>query len=80
MLLVMVFVRPISRLQEISKESSLLVPSSGRVLIKERWVWKVLSSGAILRRGGKTADYNPHLQEIKTDGVMPLDHDFYKFV
>ncbi len=67
-------------LQEISKESSLLVPSSGRVLIKERWAWRVLSSGAILRRGEKTADYNLHPQEIKTDGVMPLDHNLYRFV
>ena len=68
------------KIEEISEEHSLLVPSSGRVPIKERWAWRVLSSGTILRRGGNTADYNPHLQEIKTDGVMPLDHDLYRFV
>ena len=68
------------RIEEISKEPSLLVPSSGRVPITERWAWRVLSSGAILRRGDKTADYNLHLQEIKTDGMMPLDHNLYRFV
>lgn len=32
------------------------VPSSGRVQIKERWAWKVLSSGALVHCGGKIAE------------------------
>lgn len=39
-----------------SEEFSSPVPSSGHVLIKERWAWRVLSSGAITRHGGKAAD------------------------
>ncbi len=41
---------------KISREESLPVPSSGHVLIKERCAWRVLSSGALVRRGDKTAD------------------------
>ncbi len=41
---------------KISREKSLPVPSSGHVLIKERCAWRVLSSGALVRRGDKTAD------------------------
>ena len=63
-----------------SKENSLQVPSSGRVTIRERCAWKVLSSGAILRRGDKAADYNQHFQEIKTDGVVPLDQHLYSII
>jgi len=43
-------------LQKENKDTSLLVPSSGRVQIKERWAWRVLSSGALVRRGGKIAE------------------------
>ena len=42
--------------QKLSRENSLPVPGSGRVLIEERWAWKVLSSGTLVCRGGKTAD------------------------
>jgi putative transposase len=48
------------------------VPSSGRVLIKERWAWRVLSSGLIARRGDNAATLL-HLQEIKTDCVVASD-------
>jgi putative transposase len=37
-------------------ESFPQVPRLGRVAIKERWAWRVLPSGAIVRRGGKTAE------------------------
>lgn len=42
--------------KKISREFSLPVPGSGRVLIQERWAWRVLSSGTLVCRGGKTAD------------------------
>nr|MBA2306973.1 transposase [Candidatus Dependentiae bacterium] len=42
--------------KKISRECSLPVPGSGRVLIEERWAWRVLSSGTLVCRGGKTAD------------------------
>lgn len=56
-------------LRNLKKESgdcSPLVPCLGRVLIKERWAWRVLSSGAIVRCGGKTAEFL-RLQEIKPE-------------
>jgi hypothetical protein len=46
-------------LQNVDKkcgESFPQVPRLGRVLIKERWAWRVLPSGAIVRRGGETAE------------------------
>jgi len=43
-------------LQKESRAFSLPVPSSGRVHIKERWTWRILSSGALVRCGGKIAD------------------------
>jgi hypothetical protein len=55
-----------------SETLSSSVPSSGRVLIKERWAWRVLSSGVIVRRGDTTAILL-HLQEIKTECVVASD-------
>lgn len=57
---------------KISEEQSLLVPRSGRVHINERWAWKILSSGGIVRRGGKIADDILHFQEMKTNGVVAI--------
>lgn len=64
--------RAYKSIEKISGEKSQLVPSSGRVYIKERWAWEVLSSGAIKRRGGKTADPDLHFQEIKSDSMVAV--------
>lgn len=49
-------IKILRNLQKESGDYSSPVPSSGHVPIKERWAWRVLSSGAIVRCGGKTAD------------------------
>ena len=47
-----------------------LVPSSGLVLILERWAWRILPSGVhSTRSGGETAS-NRERQEIKTESMM----------
>jgi putative transposase len=49
-------IKVLRNLNKESEESSSPVPGSGHVPIKERWAWRVLSSGAVMRCGGKIAD------------------------
>ena len=51
-------------LQKIGETKVSLVPGSGLVSIKERCVWRVLPSGVVTLRGGKTASKSQR-QEIK---------------